>query len=141
MQDGERVVFRQDAHQSPGATPGDVVIIISQKPHSVFNRRGSTRCNSQWVSFLSEIGVDLYTERKISLAEALGGFSFTLPLPNGNNVRILVFVTTCVYNSRWVQVAVASDANGRIISSGDVKVLFRFLVSSECSLSLKLISF
>lgn len=41
MQDGERVVFRNAAHQLPGATPGDVIIIIAQKAHPTFNRRGT----------------------------------------------------------------------------------------------------
>lgn len=89
MQDGERVVFRNAAHQLPGATPGDVIIIIAQKAHPTFNRRG----------------VDLYTERKITLAEALGGFSFKLTLPNGQDVKL------------------HSDPKGKVIAHGDVKVL------------------
>eukprot|EP01128_Nolandella_sp_AFSM9_P007113 TRINITY_DN3802_c0_g1_i1.p1 TRINITY_DN3802_c0_g1~~TRINITY_DN3802_c0_g1_i1.p1 ORF type:complete len:488 (+),score=120.91 TRINITY_DN3802_c0_g1_i1:100-1563(+) len=89
VSDGERFVVKHAAHQHPGATSGDVVIIFAQKKHSTFNRRG----------------VDLYLTKKLTLAESLGGFSFTVELPDKRRVQV------------------ASDPNGLIVSHGDVKVL------------------
>ena len=89
MQDGERIVFRNSAHQLPGATTGDIIIIVGQKPHPVFQRKGS----------------DLFAEKTISLAEALGGFTFDMTLPSGATVPI------------------SSSNDGNIVAHGDVKVL------------------
>jgi len=89
MQDGEHIVFRGMAHQAPGATTGDVIILVAQKPHAIFKRQG----------------VNLYTDRRISLAEALGGFSFNLKLPDNKDVTV------------------TSDPHGKIVSHGDIRIL------------------
>lgn len=70
--DGHKLVFREKADEEPGADTGDVVFSLTQKEHPVFKRRGA----------------DLYVERKISLAEALCGFSTQLTHLDGRKLLI-----------------------------------------------------
>jgi DnaJ-class molecular chaperone len=53
------VYFRGEGDQEPGIEPGDVVLVLQEKPHAVFKRRGK----------------DLFMKMKISLVEALCGFT------------------------------------------------------------------
>ncbi|KAI5475158.1 DnaJ family protein [Pseudohyphozyma bogoriensis] len=63
MKEGQTINFSGEADQSPGVEPGDVVIVIEEKPHEVFKRKGD----------------DLYAEVEIDLLTALAGGSFTIP--------------------------------------------------------------
>jgi len=63
MKDGQTVVFAGEADQAPGTIPGDVVIVIEEKPHETFKRKGD----------------DLYTEHTVDLLTALAGGHFSLP--------------------------------------------------------------
>jgi len=74
MQSDERIYFRKAAHQIPGATPGDVILILSETPHPVFIRKGH----------------DLYMNHTISLIEAMGGFSIAIETPDKRKIRISV---------------------------------------------------
>lgn len=56
---GERIVLEGEADQVPDQIPGDIVFTLVEEEHEVFQRRGH----------------DLSAELKITLAEALGGFS------------------------------------------------------------------
>jgi DnaJ family protein A protein 2 len=56
---GERIVLEGEADQVPDQIPGDIVFTLVEEPHDTFTR----------------IGQDLSTELKITLAEALMGFS------------------------------------------------------------------
>ena len=57
MQDGQKVTFTGEGDQAPGIIPGDIIIVIEEKPHSFFKRTGQ----------------DLYCEVKIDLVTALCG--------------------------------------------------------------------
>merc|ERR1719464_8951 len=57
--DDHKVQFREMADEHPDADTGDVVFILKQQEHAEFKRKGA----------------DLFIERKISLVEALCGFS------------------------------------------------------------------
>ena len=61
--DGQSVVFTGEGDQAPDIIPGDIVIVIQQKPHDFFRRDGQ----------------DLHCEIKIDLVTALcgGSFNFT----------------------------------------------------------------
>ncbi|KAJ2158635.1 Type I HSP40 co-chaperone [Coemansia sp. RSA 552] len=59
MKEGQKVVFQGEADQAPGIVPGDIVIVIQEKEHSRFKRRGD----------------DLYYEAEIDLITALAGGS------------------------------------------------------------------
>lgn len=58
MKDGQQIRFSGEGDQSPGLEAGDVVIVLDEKEHNVFTRRG----------------IDLYMNLEISLTEALCGF-------------------------------------------------------------------
>ncbi|KAI9593876.1 hypothetical protein BDF19DRAFT_471779 [Syncephalis fuscata] len=62
MRSGQRITFHGEGDQMPGIIPGDVVIVIEEKPHDRFRRRGD----------------DLYYDAKIDLLTALTGGQFTI---------------------------------------------------------------
>lgn len=62
MKGGQTVQFRGESDQAPGAEPGDVVIVIEERPHDRFKRKGN----------------DLVTDVELDLLTALAGGSFTI---------------------------------------------------------------
>lgn len=62
MKGGQPITFAGESDQSPGVEPGDVIIIVDEKPHDRFRREGN----------------DLYAEVELDLLTALGGGSFSL---------------------------------------------------------------
>lgn len=63
MRDGQRVVFSGESDQTPGVEPGDVVIVIDEKPHPNFQRKGD----------------DLIFKAEIDLVTALAGGKLAIP--------------------------------------------------------------
>lgn len=53
MRGGQTVVFRGESDQSPGADPGDVVIVVEEKPHDRFRRQEN--------DLIAEVEIDLLT--------------------------------------------------------------------------------
>jgi len=39
MKDGQQVRFSGEGDQQPGVEPGDIVVILDEKPHAVFKRQ------------------------------------------------------------------------------------------------------
>lgn len=70
--DEHQIVFEMEADQSPDLIPGDVIVIISTKPDPVFRRKGN----------------DLETTLKISLRDALLGFSKRITHMDGHEVVV-----------------------------------------------------
>lgn len=62
MKDGQAITFNSEGDQEPGLEPGDVVIVLDQKEHPVFQRQGS----------------NLSMKMNIKLVEALCGFKKTI---------------------------------------------------------------
>jgi len=62
MKDGQHVTFSGEADQAPNTIPGDVVIVVEEKPHERFRRKGD----------------DLYMEMNIDLLTALAGGHFAV---------------------------------------------------------------
>ncbi|XP_043979711.1 dnaJ homolog subfamily A member 4 [Gambusia affinis] len=62
MKDGQKITFHGEGDQEPGLEPGDVVIVLDQKEHPLFQRQGD----------------DLVMKMNIKLAEALCGFRKTV---------------------------------------------------------------
>lgn len=58
MKDGQKITFHGEGDQEPGLEPGDVIIVLDQKEHPVFQRQED----------------NLTMKMKIKLAEALCGF-------------------------------------------------------------------
>lgn len=62
MKDGQRITFHGEGDQEPGLEPGDVIIVLDQKDHPVFQRQND----------------NLVMKMNIKLAEALCGFKKTI---------------------------------------------------------------
>ncbi|XP_061190149.1 dnaJ homolog subfamily A member 4-like [Saccostrea echinata] len=62
MKDGENIRFAGEGDQEPGLEPGDIIIVLDEKPHDVFQRRGQ----------------DLVMTMELELVEALCGFHRTI---------------------------------------------------------------
>ena len=58
MKHGQKITFRGEADQAPGTVAGDIVFVMQEKEHAVFQRKG----------------VNLIMQKTVSLVEALCGF-------------------------------------------------------------------
>lgn len=74
MRDGQQIRFAGEGDQEPGLEPGDIVIVLDEKDHSEFRRRGN----------------DLIMQKEILLVEALCGFQTTIKTLDS---RILVITS------------------------------------------------
>lgn len=72
MRDSQRILFRGESEQMPGTQPGDLVIVLQQKPHKTFERSGD----------------DLYMTKTIGLAEALCGMNIIVKHLDGRELSI-----------------------------------------------------
>jgi DnaJ homolog subfamily A member 2 len=70
MKEGQKIVFDGEADERPGILPGDIVFILQQKPHDVFQRDGN----------------HLIMKKKISLSEALTGLTFKFKHLDGRTI-------------------------------------------------------
>lgn len=72
MKAGEKIVFRGESDQYPDTIPGDVIIVVDEKPDEEFTRKGD----------------DLYYEAKIDLLTALAGGSIGFKHLNGDFLKL-----------------------------------------------------
>ncbi|NXG73417.1 DNJA1 protein, partial [Baryphthengus martii] len=72
MRDGQKITFHGEGDQEPGLEPGDIIIVLDQKDHSVFTRRDE----------------DLLMSMDIQLVEALCGFQ--KPITTLDNRTIII---------------------------------------------------
>jgi DnaJ homolog subfamily A member 2 len=75
MKDGQSVIFRGEADEAPGLDAGDIIIVIRQKPHDRFQRKGA----------------NLIMEQHVSLVDALCGFETTFQHLDAPEARSVVF--------------------------------------------------
>ena len=66
------ILFAGEGNEVPGAMAGDLHVVISVKPHAVYERKGA----------------DLFMKKKISLLEALTGVNFKIKHLDGTDVVI-----------------------------------------------------
>ncbi|XVE76555.1 hypothetical protein DITRI_Ditri12bG0182700 [Diplodiscus trichospermus] len=69
---GTKITFPEKGNEQRGVIPSDLVFIIDEKPHSVFKRDGN----------------DLIVTQKISLVEALTGYTALLTTLDGRNLTV-----------------------------------------------------
>lgn len=69
---GTKITFPEKGNEQPGITPADLVFIIDEKPHKVFTRDGN----------------DLVYTQKITLAEALTGYTVHLTTLDGRSLSV-----------------------------------------------------
>ncbi|KAG2319361.1 hypothetical protein Bca4012_054387 [Brassica carinata] len=71
---GTKITYPEKGNEHPGVIPADLVFIIEEKPHPVFTREGN----------------DLIVTQKISLADALTGYTVILTTLDGRTLTIPV---------------------------------------------------
>ncbi|KAE8697702.1 PHD finger protein ALFIN-LIKE 1-like [Hibiscus syriacus] len=69
---GTKITFPEKGNEQRGVIPSDLVFIIDEKPHSLFKRDGN----------------DLIVTQKISLVEALTGYTAQLTTLDGRNLTV-----------------------------------------------------
>ncbi|KAJ0686214.1 putative chaperone DnaJ, HSP40/DnaJ peptide-binding protein [Helianthus annuus] len=69
---GTKITFPEKGNEQRGVIPSDLVFIIDEKPHAVFKRDGN----------------DLVVTQKISLAEALTGYTAQLTTLDGRTLTV-----------------------------------------------------
>ncbi|RQM24542.1 hypothetical protein B5M09_011173, partial [Aphanomyces astaci] len=72
MRNGQRITFKGEADQAPGLVAGDIVFVVQEKEHPVFQRKGG----------------NLIFEKKISLVEALTGFETIVEHLDGRHLHV-----------------------------------------------------
>ncbi|XP_015605000.1 dnaJ homolog subfamily A member 2 [Cephus cinctus] len=72
MQNNQKILFRGESDQMPGCQAGDVVILLQQKPHDVFQRNND----------------HLHMTTKIGLAEALCGMDIIVRHLDGRHLHV-----------------------------------------------------
>ncbi|SCV05442.1 LANO_0H07580g1_1 [Lachancea nothofagi CBS 11611] len=72
MKDSQRVVFQGEADQAPDIIPGDVVFVISQRPHKHFERKGD----------------NLHYQAEVDLLTAIAGGEFAIEHVSGEWLKV-----------------------------------------------------
>lgn len=69
---GTKITFPEKGNEHRNLIPSDLIFIIDERPHGVFKRDGN----------------DLFVSQKISLVEALTGYTVQLTTLDGRNLTI-----------------------------------------------------
>jgi len=86
MKHGQKVVFRGESDEAPGIQPGDVIVVLEQGEHEFFVRKGN----------------HLFYKKKITLAQALTGFTHHIQQMDGRVLKVVSDADT-VYESNCVK--------------------------------------
>lgn len=88
MMEGQKITLTGEGDTVPGCSPGDTILVITEKKHAVFTRQGC----------------DLVMTKKINLFEALSGTSFTITALDGRKVIIKTKAGACLQPGSTMQV-------------------------------------
>lgn len=88
MMEGQKITLTGEGDTVPGCSPGDTILVITEKKHSVFTRQGC----------------DLIMTKKINLFEALSGTSFTITTLDGRKIIIKTKPGACLQPGSTMQV-------------------------------------
>lgn len=69
---GTKITFPREGDERPGVIPGDIIFVVTEKPHSLFKRSGN----------------DLIYKHRITLKQALTGFTMELETLDHRKLRI-----------------------------------------------------
>jgi DnaJ homolog subfamily A member 2 len=70
MSDGQKITFRGDSNEEPGAETGDLIVVLQQEPHETFKRSHE----------------DLFMNYKVNITEALCGFKIVIKHLDGRQL-------------------------------------------------------
>lgn len=88
MMEGQKIVLSGEGDIVPGTTPGDTILVITEKKHPVFTRQGC----------------DLVMTKKINLVEALSGLSFIVNTLDGRKIQVQTKPGECIQPDATMQV-------------------------------------
>jgi len=74
MEDGQQITFKEEADQAPNTIPGDVVIVVDEKPNTKFKRRGN----------------DLICDVEVDLLTALAGGKVLIPHLDDHSISVQI---------------------------------------------------
>ncbi|KAI8904314.1 hypothetical protein EDD86DRAFT_213114 [Gorgonomyces haynaldii] len=112
MRHGQTINFQGEGDQAPNIIPGDIVIVIEEKPHARFERKGK----------------DLYYHAKIDLLTALAGGKFVIThLDNRNLVVNIIPGETITPGQTKVIQGEGMPEYKRPFDKGDLYVTFELL--------------
>ena len=121
---GTKVTFPEKGNEQPGLIPADLIFVIDEKPHDVFKRDGN----------------DLVVHKKISLADALGGLTLSVPLLDGRTLSVPL-VTEIIYpgfekviSKEGMPIAKEHGKKGKLRIKFDVKFPSRLSVEQRSSI-------
>jgi len=103
--DGHEVRFKGASEQSPGQVPGDVIVVLKQKDHHLFTRKGN----------------DLHMTMEISLKEALTGFTRTVRQMDGRDIEVSESGVTGPYSTKIIK-GEGMPVHGVPSETGNLKV-------------------
>lgn len=110
MSHGQKIRFSGEADEIPGTIPGDVVIVVQEKEHETFKRKGA----------------DLMVEMELSLSEALCGFVRTITHLDNRVLKIEVPAgTVTMHDSFKVIQKEGMPQHGNIFNKGSLLVHFK----------------
>jgi len=69
---GTKITFPKEGDEKPGVTPGDIIFVVTEKPHNRFKRSGN----------------DLIYKHQITLKQALLGFTMEIETLDNKKLRI-----------------------------------------------------
>merc|ERR1712154_533901 len=79
-EDGQKVTFSGEGDQEPGLEPGDIIVVLDEKEHSVFKRSGT----------------DLIMKFNINITEALCGFKKSVNTLDDRTLIIQTIPGECI---------------------------------------------
>jgi DnaJ family protein A protein 2 len=110
MQHGQKIRFGGEADEVPGTLAGDVIIVVQEKEHDTFKRKGA----------------DLVAEVELSLSEALCGFVRTITHLDGRVLKLEVAAGTVTMHDTYKLVkGEGMPQHGNIFNKGGLFVHFK----------------
>ncbi|DBA05035.1 TPA: hypothetical protein N0F65_000723 [Lagenidium giganteum] len=120
MRHGQRITFSGEADQAPGTVPGDIIFVVQEKEHSVFQRKGG----------------NLIMEKKISLVEALCGFEMMVEHLDGRHLHIKTRPGEVIKPNQFKAVnGEGMPTHGNPFVKGQLVILFKVQFPESGSLS------
>lgn len=120
--ENESFVFQgeSDEHPDPDIQPGDIVIRVRSSNHALFRRQDN----------------DLFIHKKISLVEALTGYSFDLPRLD-NKTMIKIKINEIISPGKVEIIRGEGLYNSKTKTKGDLKVQFEVIFPNSLSEKVK----
>jgi DnaJ family protein A protein 2 len=118
MKHGDKITFSREGDQSPDIKiPGDVIIVLQEKKHDVFERKGK----------------DLVMKKKINLRQALCGFAFPVTHLDGRVLEIKSQAGQIISHGQFVAVHNEGMPEKRTHVRGQLLIQFEIEMPSTLS--------